>query len=295
MQTFEEYRDLVERRLTDFLVEAEPEAEKINEAMRYSLEAGGKRIRPVLLLASCEAAGGSAEQAMPFACAMEYIHTYSLIHDDLPAMDDDELRRGKPTNHVIYGAGIATLAGDGLLNAAYEAMLDACAKQAGDPRALVRCVRAASAIARGAGVRGMVGGQTADIRADSGEHSEPLLEYIHENKTAAMIVGAVRAGLFLGGADPDWTKAMTTYAENLGLAFQAADDILDETKTSEELGKPAGSDEKNHKLTVVTLYGIDGARKRLSDLTDSAVRAVEGLDCAPFFIELVTKLEKRTY
>ena len=227
MRTFEEYLALTEQHLTDPMPAIGAYAETLEESMKYSLLSGGKRIRPVMLLAAAEMAGGTAEEALPYASAIEFIHTYSLIHDDLPAMDDDALRRGRPTNHMVYGAGMATLAGDGLLSAAFEIMLGDMLAHQQDPEALRRRVRAADAIARGAGVRGMVAGQTADLTSESERPSAPLLTFIHENKTAAMIIGAIRAGLFLGDAEEALQNDMERYAYDLGMAFQVADDILD--------------------------------------------------------------------
>ena len=263
--------------------------------MKYSLLSGGKRIRPVMLLAAAEMAGGTAEEALPYASAIEFIHTYSLIHDDLPAMDDDALRRGRPTNHMVYGAGMATLAGDGLLSAAFEIMLGDMIAHQQDPEALRRRVRAADAIARGAGVRGMVAGQTADLTSESERPSAPLLTFIHENKTAAMIIGAIRAGLFLGDAEEALQNDMERYAYDLGMAFQVADDILDVVGDEKTLGKSVGQDAQNDKLTWVSMYGMEASRSRLHELTEDAVSALEKWGSSgDFFRILVRKLEKRT-
>lgn len=296
MKTFDEYKELAASRMTDYLPETGEYAKKLQESMEYSLMAGGKRLRPVLLLACCDFAGGSLEEALPYACAMEYIHTYSLIHDDLPAMDDDPLRRGKPTNHMVYGAGMATIAGDGLLSSAFEEMLLQSAEQAKDPEDLKNRVLAMAEIAQGAGVRGMVAGQAADISYDVHEGTPELLDFIHRNKTGAMIRGAVRGGLRLAGAGEEMLAAFTGYAEALGLAFQIADDILDETGTPEELGKMPHQDDSHDKLTYVSLFGMEKSEQRLHELT---VRAEESLaaygEDAAFFLDLVKKLEKRKH
>jgi geranylgeranyl diphosphate synthase type II len=265
--------------------------------MEYSLTGGGKRLRPVLLLASCQFAGGDPVKALPYACAMEYIHTYSLIHDDLPAMDDDDLRRGRPTNHIRFGADIATLAGDGLLNTAFQAMFKDMFLYFDKPDLLKRRVSAAYRIAEGAGVQGMVAGQVSDVESDHGQNSSPeMLRHIHINKTAAMIMGAVSAGLELGGADQKMKDHLRKYAEYLGLEFQVVDDILDVIGTAEQLGKDPHQDEANGKLTYVSLYGLDGARKHASQLTQMALAELKDYkEDADFFRDLVVKLEKRTH
>ena len=294
MKTFGEYKEYIEEHLLDVFPAKEDKAEVLFDSMLYSLTAGGKRLRPVLLLAACCLAGGKAEDALPYASAIEYIHTYSLIHDDLPAMDNDDLRRGKKTNHVVFGAGMATLAGDGLLNTAFEVMSDDIALRMGKGEDIRGFVHAQYEIAKGAGAHGMVAGQTADIEAESGEGDQELLHYIHLNKTAALIKAAVRAGLFIGRASDEMIESMTTYAEDLGIAFQIADDILDEESTTEELGKPVHSDEENDKLTYVSLNGLAKARIQLRRLTDEAVSAAEPYDRDGFFTGLALDLEKRT-
>ncbi|MCL2463408.1 MAG: polyprenyl synthetase family protein [Defluviitaleaceae bacterium] len=232
------------------------------EAMRYSLFAGGKRLRPRILLAVCEELGGDADAAMPFACGLEMIHTYSLIHDDLPAMDDDDLRRGMPSCHVKYGEAQAILAGDGLLNRAFEVMAGACADLAGTPL----CGNAAAAmrdIGAASGAFGMVGGQVVDIISENIAVDEHTLLYIHAHKTAALICAAFTAGARLAGAGGDVIESLRGAGMKLGLAFQIRDDILDMTETSEKLGKPAGSDEKSGKNTYVSVFGMERARDEL--------------------------------
>ncbi len=226
-ENYDEYKAMIDDYLLDYLPHIDTKSSSLYESMKYSLTAGGKRLRSVLLLASCEFAGGKAMDALPYACAMEYIHTYSLIHDDLPCMDDDDLRRGVPTNHKVYGEGLATLAGDGLLTTAFEVMTKDMFLHFDNLQELKRRINAAYTITKHAGVRGMVAGQVSDIEAEHRQCSNEMLEYIHLNKTGALIVASVRAGLYIGGADEDMMKSMTQYAENLGLAYQIADDILD--------------------------------------------------------------------
>ena len=250
MRFYEAYRKMTERSLEPMLASLGPIPEKLLEAMNYSLQAGGKRVRPVLLLAACEMAGGSAEAAIPFACALEMIHTYSLIHDDLPAMDNDDLRRGKPTNHKVFGENMAILAGDGLLNAAAELMSGAAVKM-GD----LRGIRAMEIIMRHAGVTGMVAGQVMDVTSEGGKPKEELIRYIHSHKTADLLEAAVEAGLALAGADEEQIRAGHEYAYHLGMAFQMTDDLLDVKGSAEVMGKRTGQDE--NKMTWVSLKGIE--------------------------------------
>jgi Geranylgeranyl pyrophosphate synthase len=225
---------------------------------------------------------------------MEYIQTYSLIHDDLPAMDDDDLRRGLPTNHKVFGPGIATLAGDGLLTTAFEIMNRDMLLYFDNQDSLIKRVKASYAIAKGAGVRGMVAGQVSDIESEHKKCSNEMLEYIHLNKTGALIIASVRAGLFLGGADDEMMTRMTEYAENLGLAYQIADDILDVKGSVEELGKQTGEDAEHEKVTYVSINGLEASEKRLEELTEKACEAIAPYyDNAEFFRDLVQKLAKR--
>lgn len=290
-----EYKALIEEHLLDFLPEIDPKSEVLHEAMRYSLTAGGKRIRPALLLAACEFSGGDIRSALPYACALEYIHTYSLIHDDLPAMDDDELRRGQPTNHIVFGEAQAILAGDGLLSSAFEAMSKDMLLYFDDADNLKKRVRACYEIAKGSGCRGMVAGQVADIEAEGKQCSKEMLDYIHVNKTAALIICAVKAGAHLGGADPEMQKNLSDYAENLGLAFQIEDDILDILGKEEEMGKKAGVDSNKHKSTYPALYGLDESKKRLQQLTDTAIAIMAPYyDNAEFFTAIARELAYRS-
>ncbi len=294
-ETFDEYKELVNEHLIDFIPAIDTKSSVLYDAMKYSLTAGGKRLRSVLLLAACEFAGGDAKHAMPYACAMEYIHTYSLIHDDLPCMDNDDLRRGNPTNHKVFGEGIATLAGDGLLNTAFEIMNRDMLLYFDNLEELKKRINASYSIAVSAGVRGMVAGQVSDIEAEHTQCSNEMLEYIHLNKTGALIVASIRAGLYIGGADPEMMDKMTDYAENLGLAYQIADDILDVIGDEEEMGKKSGADAQNEKVTYVALNGLDASKEKLKELTQNAVSAIaEYYDNAEFFRDLVLMLETRT-
>ena len=294
--TYSNYKEIVEEHILDFIPEIDHKSITLYESMKYSLTAGGKRIRPVLLLAACEFAGGDVQSAIPYACALEYIHTYSLIHDDLPAMDDDELRRGRPTNHMVYGEAMAILAGDGLLTSAFEAMNKDMLLYLDDIDKMKRRIKAIYELSKGAGCRGMVAGQVADIEAENRQCSKEMLDYIHINKTGALIVAAVRAGAYLGGADEQKLRDLTGFAENLGLAFQVADDILDICGNEEEMGKKAGNDEKKHKATFPCLYNndIEQCQAYLKELTDTALSFLEPYyDEAEFFNNLAVELITR--
>ena len=272
MKTFSEYRRMTEEALIPMLSSLGDIPSPLWEAMSYSLEAGGKRIRPSLLLAACETAGGDAGEALPFACALEMIHTYSLIHDDLPAMDNDDLRRGQPTNHKVFGENIAILAGDGLLNAAAELMAASALKMDD-----MRGIRAMEAIMRHAGVTGMIAGQCEDVTSEGQEPKEDIVRYIHEHKTADLLEAAVEAGLALAGAGEAEIAAGREYALHLGLAFQMTDDLLDVTGSSDKMGKSAGKDREQNKMTWVALKGVEGttgdARKEIK-LAKEALRSL---------------------
>ncbi len=294
MSMQEEYKKLIEEHILDFLPDIDHKSITLYESMKYSLTAGGKRIRPILLLAAAEFTGCKIEAAIPYACALEYIHTYSLIHDDMPCMDDDDLRRGMPTNHKVFGEAMATLAGDGLQAAAFEAMTKDMFMYFDDSVQLKNRIRAAHEIVKGSGCRGMVAGQVADIENENKACSGEMLDYIHINKTAALIVAAIRAGAQLGGADAETLNNLTIYAENLGLAFQIADDILDVIGSEEEMGKKTGADDANHKSTYPALYGLDASKAKLMELTDTAIKALESYyDNAEFFVELAKTLAVR--
>ena len=252
----------------------------IFEAMRYSLLAGGKRLRPMMVLAACEAVGGKKEDALPFACALEMIHTYSLIHDDLPAMDNDDYRRGRLTNHKVFGEDMAILAGDGLLHHAMETMADACVKNP-----TPQTTGAMKAIAHGAGVEGMLVGQVVDVFMEGKPLDIETLDFIHLHKTAAMIRGALQAGAICGGADEKTVATFALAGEKIGIAFQILDDILDVTSTTEQLGKPVHSDEKNEKTTYVTLLGIEQAQKRVEELSNQAIDLLHQLSGENEYLE----------
>lgn len=280
MKTLDDYARLTQQRLEMLLPDPAGDTPVWGEippllarSMRYSLFAGGKRLRPAMLLAVTDMLGGDMDAALDFACAAEMIHTYSLIHDDLPGMDDDVLRRGKPTNHVVFGVGQAILAGDGLLNFAFEVMTDCALAQ---PSEIGR-VRALREIARGAGVTGMVAGQTMDLYAESHGGGEDMLNYIHRGKTMAMFMGALRAGACLAGANDAEMNAVDAFAEAYGLLFQATDDLLDVLSDDAAMGKSVGKDQKSGKLTAVSLTDINGAKARIDRLR---LRAHDAL--APF-------------
>lgn len=295
-RSYAEYKEIVNAHLMDFIPNIDNKSLSLYESMKYSLLVGGKRLRPVLLLASCEFAGGSIREAIPYACAVEYIHTYSLIHDDLPAMDNDDLRRGIPTNHKVYGDAIAILAGDGLLTTAFEVISKDMMLYFDSPEKMMKRVNAAYQIASGAGCQGMVAGQVSDIEAENAIASNEMLEYIHLNKTAALFKASIKAGLYLGDYDDKMITDMSKYADNLGLAYQIADDILDVVGNKEELGKNTGSDEKRHKNTYTSINGLDEARRRLEELTSGAVEAIaDYYDNAEFFRDLVLELAERKY
>ena len=272
MKTYEEYRRMAEQALTPMLESLGEIPEKLLEAMRYSLEAGGKRLRPVILLAACDMAGGDTELATPFACAMEMIHTYSLIHDDLPAMDNDDLRRGKPTNHRVFGEGMAILAGDGLLNAAAELMARASLLIADS-----RGIRAMEIIMRHAGVTGMIAGQTADLVGEGETPREELVTYIHSHKTADLLEAPMEAGLALAGADEEACRAGREYGYHLGLAFQMTDDLLDVLGDAALMGKKTGADAEQNKMTWVALRGVQGTQRDAEEQARLAVQALTRL------------------
>lgn len=238
------------------------------QAMSYSLNAGGKRLRPALVLEFCRLCGGDEERALPAALSVELLHTYSLIHDDLPCMDNDDLRRGKPTNHKVFGECTATLAGDALQAAAFQMVLDA-------PLPDGRTLRCARLLARAAGPEGICGGQQMDLEWEGRALSEEELLQIHLHKTAALIRAACLMGVAAAGGTPEQEEAAAAFADHLGLAFQIRDDILDVTSTEEELGKPIGSDAANEKTTYVTLYGPDRCEELVLEHTRAARQALE--------------------
>ncbi len=263
-----EKRTLVDAALENYIPKVNGPKEELYKAMRYSLFAGGKRLRPILCIAAAEAVGGNHKDVMPVACAFEMIHTYSLIHDDLPAMDDDELRRGKPTSHMVFGEAIAILAGDGLLTEAFRVM--ACPdllKTAGPEnfRKVIEMVASAS------GAEGMVAGQALDIRAENENIDTALMETIHEHKTGALLKASVTTGAILGGGSDDEVKSLEQYGRNIGLAFQISDDILDIEGDTEEMGKQAGADIERGKATYPAIYGMEKSKTMLKEIIDNAI------------------------
>ena len=272
MRTFSEYRRIIDEALIPTLSSLGDIPSPLWEAMSYSLEAGGKRIRPALLLAACETAGGDTSIALPFACALEMIHTYSLIHDDLPAMDNDDLRRGQPTNHKVFGENVAILAGDGLLNAAAELMAVSAVKMED-----MRGIRAMEIIMRHAGVTGMIAGQSEDVTSEGQDPREDIVRYIHEHKTADLLEAAVEAGLALAGAEENVIDAGREYALHLGFAFQMTDDLLDVTGSADRMGKSTGKDQEQNKMTWVALKGVEGTAEDARREIALAREALEGI------------------
>jgi len=246
----------------------------LHRAMRYSVFAGGKRLRPILTVAACEAVGGTPERVLHAACAMEMIHTYSLIHDDLPAMDDDDLRRGRPTNHKVFGEANAILAGDALLTEAFRLLADPEANRGCDPAAVLRVIET---VARCAGSQGMVGGQVVDMEAEGKSIDFATLQYIHTRKTGALFLAAIQSGAWLGGGDDVQLAALTRYGETAGLAFQIADDILDIVGDQAALGKDVGSDQARGKATYPALLGLSEAWRHAEELSELALAAIEPL------------------
>jgi geranylgeranyl diphosphate synthase type II len=267
----------IDAALNRFLPPAGTRPKTIHQAMRYSIFAGGKRLRPVICLATAEVLRGKIEPALPLACAVECIHTYSLIHDDLPCMDNDDFRRGKPTSHKVYGEGIAVLAGDALLTIAFE-IAARCPSWPRYPHAVI--IRE---IAVAAGSQALVAGQVADLEGEGKKITPAELRYIHENKTAALIASSIRLGAMSANATPKQLERLTDFGQSLGLAFQVIDDILDVTQTTEKLGKSAGKDITAQKATYPALLGLDQAKKEADRLTARALAALKpfGRDAAP--------------
>lgn len=264
----EQKRMVVDRFLDEVTPPATTPPTTLHESMRYSLMAGGKRVRPILTIASAEAIGTSPPGLMAVACSLELIHTYSLIHDDLPSMDNDDFRRGKPTNHKVYGEAMAILAGDALLTMAFDLCSRPDLMKGCDP---VRQVRLVQELAYGSGTMGMVGGQVFDIQAENKDIDLPTLQNIHKHKTGMLMRAAVRMGAIAAGSTDRQLDDMTGYAEDIGLAFQIADDVLNVTGTREELGKNPNTDAERGKKTYPTFYGVDGAKKLADDCVARAI------------------------
>ena len=283
----------IEAILREYLPEANGYQSVIMEAMEYSLMAGGKRLRPMLMMETYRLFGGETEVIYPFMAAMEMIHTYSLVHDDLPAMDNDEYRRGRKTTHIVYGEDMGILAGDALLNYAFET---ACKAFEQFPEESLRIGQAMRVLAGKAGIYGMIGGQVVDVKESGHQIDEEVLDFIFRLKTGALIESAMMIGAILAGASKEDVKSMQKIAGKIGMAFQIQDDILDVTSTLEELGKPIHSDEKNQKTTYVTLFGIEKSREIAARLSAEAVSIWEeqGEGCA-FLLELTKYLTTRTF
>ena len=291
MRNLEDYIDLVNGNLLKYLPSKNILQKSIVNAMEYSLVAGGKRIRPVLTLAFCEACGRNLEKAMPFACAVEMIHTYSLIHDDLPCMDNDFLRRGRPANHIANGEDMALLAGDALLTRAFEIMLneDTVNSVSADVAA-----KAAGCLAHNIGVLGMIGGQVLDLESEGKKLSRQVLDEMHSLKTGALVVAAAKIGCIVAQADDKKVAAAENYAKSLGLAYQIVDDILDVTSTSDSLGKNVGSDLAAQKLTYVSCLGLEKSKRTVQELTENAVKSLDIFGSKSEFLKnLAVNLSKR--
>lgn len=291
----------IEQIIERYLPREEGYQKVVLEAMNYSIKAGGKRLRPMLMQETYHLFGGRGKEIEPFMAAIEMIHTYSLVHDDLPAMDNDEYRRGRKTTHIVYGEAFGILAGDGLLNYAFETALKVFPSQEQDTDKLrieqvLGTVKAMEVLARKAGIYGMIGGQTADIEAE-GESSieEEKLLFIHVNKTAALIQAAMMIGAILAGAGMGEIEKIEKCAYCIGIAFQIQDDILDVTGTQEELGKPIGSDEKNQKQTYVTINGLEKSKKDVEALSEEALQIIDSINGESSFLkELILSLINRS-
>jgi geranylgeranyl pyrophosphate synthase len=271
----ERLRALVEKALDEALPGESAWPATIHRAVRYSLFAGGKRIRPLLVLAAGEAVGGAVDEVLPLACAVEMIHTYSLVHDDLPAMDDDDLRRGKPTSHKVFGEAVAILAGDALLTRAFHLMAEV--PPSWDDARVRRRLRASAVLGEACGTSGLIGGQVMDLESEGRRIDAPALERLHRAKTGALLGACVRGGAILGGAGEDALAHLSRYAAAVGLAFQVVDDVLDATEGAAQLGKTAGKDAAASKATYVSVHGLDRARALAAELRGEALAAL-----APF-------------
>ncbi len=284
------YIELVNTALSQYLQDRNLPQQEVVDAMRYSLLSGGKRIRAIMLLEFCRMCGGNVSDAIPFACAVEMLHCYSLIHDDLPCMDDDDLRRGKPSCHIQFGEATALLAGDALLTLSFEIMLNYTSASIPPQNVL----RAAGILARAAGYHGMVGGQVIDLAYEGKQPDIQTLNMIYRLKTAALLRAAAVMGCVVAGADEEKVTAADNYSEKIGLSFQIVDDILDITGTSDELGKPVGSDQQNNKVTLAVLYGVEEAARIANSLAQEAKSYLLVFEHADDFIyHLTDKLTSR--
>lgn len=280
----------IEKIIKEYLPKEEGYQKTIMEAMNYSILAGGKRLRPMLMLETYRLFGGTSKTIYPFMAAIEMIHTYSLVHDDLPAMDNDEYRRGRKTTHIVYGEAMGILAGDALLNYAFETASGAFQLEPENPAV----GQAMLVLARKAGIYGMIGGQVVDVESEGTVIDKEKLEFIHLHKTSALLESAMVIGAILAGANKEEQNLVEKAAGKIGLAFQIQDDILDITSTTEELGKPVGSDEKNGKNTYVTLEGLEKSKEDVKKLSESAMEDLQKLPYEnPFLIELIKELIER--
>lgn len=277
--------DEIEKGIREFLPKEEGFAKSMAQAMNYSMRAGGKRLRPLLMQETYRLFGGKEKVIWPFMTGMEMIHTHSLIHDDLPALDNDDYRRGRLTTHKVYGEAMGILSGVALLNYAYETMLLAFERTAYPERV----IRGLSVMAEKTGIHGMLGGQSVDVENDGTPLTKEMLDYIYRNKTSALIEAAMMTGAILAGADENSVAIIEEAAGKIGLAFQIQDDILDVTSTEEELGKPVHSDEKNNKVTYVTLFGIEEASRQVKELSEDAVSLLKGLNKNNEFLYLLVE------
>lgn len=284
------YQEKVENYLEGVVPNNHKYITTVLNSMRYSLLGGGKRLRPILMLGVSEIFDCPIEDIIPFAGSVEMIHTYSLIHDDLPAMDNDDYRRGKLTNHKVYGNGIAVLAGDALLNLAFENMLSFTIYKND-----MRFAKAATEIAHASGIYGMIGGQVVDLENENKPVDKNTIDYMHNNKTGALIIGSIRAAAIISRAENEDIDRLTSYAKNLGLAFQVIDDILDVTGDTQRMGKKTGSDLKKHKATYVSLYGVEKSKRIAEDLTKEALKQIGYYSKAEFLYDLTEFLLNRDY
>lgn len=285
------YKNIIEDELKSIFIEKDLPQKKVIESMEYSLLSGGKRLRPILLIKSCELVGGDIKKAIRFAIAMEMIHTYSLIHDDLPAMDDDDYRRGKLTNHKVFEESIAILAGDSLLNFAYEIMIDEVIKN----NYSKNYIDAMERILKSSGYKGMIGGQVVDILSENKKVDEETLYFIHKNKTAELIEASLVAGAIIGEATKEEIQLLNDYGRCIGISFQIRDDILDIIGDSELLGKDIGSDMKRDKTTYVSIHGMDKAIDDLNGYKEKSTNIMKKFNSkeSNFFIDLAQYLTKR--
>ena len=285
------FNELIETTLRSYIPPKNVMEKNLIDAMEYSLTAGGKRIRPLLVLEFCQLCNGNINDALPLACALEMIHTYSLIHDDLPCMDNDDYRRGKPSNHKVFGEDIALLAGDALQALAFQTATSNIT-----PENAYRVAKATNNLAFYCGAEGMVGGQVIDIEHENKTVDMDILREMDSKKTSAIIKSACEMGCIMAGADDDAIENARTFGECIGLAFQIQDDILDVTSTSEQLGKPVGSDAENQKSTYVSVLGLEKCKELVRELTDTAVRSLEKFDgdCTSLK-NIASALAKRTY